>query len=77
MQNPIKKLLSSTRGAMDIAGVVVNVVLATALIPVVAVQIANTTNLSSTEETLLGLTTLFIVLGLIVSVARSAGLFRK
>ncbi len=70
-------LKRSVRGSMNIAGIVVSVVLVTALIPVVAVQIANATNLTATEETLLGLTTLFIVLGLIVSVAKSVGLFKK
>lgn len=77
MRSAISKLVASTKGAFNIASVVVNVVLVTALIPVVAVQIANATNLTSTEETLLGLTTLFIILGLIVSVAKTAGLFRS
>lgn len=59
------------------AGIVVSVVMATALIPVVAVQVAGTTNISATESTLLALTTLFIILGLIYGVARSTGLVGK
>ena len=74
----LDKLRNSVRGsANSITGVVVSVVLVTALIPVIAVQIANATNLTTTETTILGLTTTFIVLGLIVGVAKSSGLLSK
>lgn len=71
------KMLRTTRGAFNIIDVVIMVVLTTALIPTIAVQIAGTTNLSSNEQTLLGLTTLFLILGLIVSVAKGSGLIGK
>lgn len=64
-------------GAGAITGVVVSVVLVTALIPVIAEQIAGATNLTTTETTILGLTTTFIVLGLIVGVAKKSGLLSR
>jgi len=42
------------KGAIDITSVVVDVVLVTALIPVIYTFIANAENLSATETTLLG-----------------------
>ena len=71
------KLWKSTKGAIDITSVVVDVVLVTALIPVIVTFIANAENLTSTEETLLGLTTLFIVLALIFSIVKQSGLTNK
>jgi len=70
-------MLGDIKGAFDIAGVVVDVVLVVALIPVIAGQISVATNLSSTETTLLGLTTLFIVLALIINIARQSGLIKR
>lgn len=55
-------------------GALVGIVFATALIPVIAVQIAGTTNLTSTEETILGLVTLFLVLGVVYGIAKSSGI---
>lgn len=69
-----KKLQMDKRAMADITGIVVNVVLVTALIPVIVTFIAEADNLSATETTLLGLTTLFIVLGLVFSVIRGSGL---
>ena len=65
------------KGALDITSVVVDVVLVTALIPVIVTFIANAENLTATETTLLGLTTLFIVLGLIFSIVKQSGLMNK
>lgn len=73
----LSKLSRSQKGSAQITGVVVSVVLVTALIPVIANQIAGATNLSATETTILSLTTTFIVLGLIVGVARKSGLLKK
>jgi len=75
--NPLAKLISSAKGAMNIAEVVVDVVLVVALIPVIATFIASATNLTTTEETILGLTTLFIVLALVFSIGKQAGLIKK
>lgn len=77
MSNVLAKLNRSRKGSVGITGVVVSVVLVTALIPVIADQIAGATNLTATETTILSLTTTFIVLGLIVGVARQSGLLRK
>jgi hypothetical protein len=73
----MKQLYESVKASMDITGVVVDVVLVTALIPVIATFIANATNLSTTEKTILGLTTLFIVLALVFNIARQSGLIKK
>lgn len=70
----IAKYFGSVKGALDITSVVVDVVMVTALLPVIYTFIANAENLSATERTLLGLTTLFIVLALIFNIARQSGL---
>jgi len=75
--NPLAKLISSAKGAMNIAEIVVDVVLVVALIPVIATFIASATNLTTTETTILGLTTLFIVLALVFSIGKQAGLIKK
>lgn len=69
-----RSLFRSVRGGLDITGVVVNVVLVTALIPVIVTFIANAENLTTTESTLLGLTTLFIVLALVFNIVKQSGL---
>lgn len=69
-----KMLQMNKKAGIDITGVVVNVVLVTALIPVIVTFIANATNLTATETTLLGLTTLFIVLGLVFNIVKQSGL---
>lgn len=61
-------------GAMNISGVVVDVILVIALIPVIVTFIAGAQNLTPTEVTLLSLVTLFIVLGLVYAVMRQTGL---
>ena len=75
--NPIKKLWASCKGAINITSVVVDVVLVTALIPVIVTFISSAENLTTTESTLLGLTTLFIVLALVFSIVQQSGLVRK
>ena len=74
--NPIKQLLQSCKGAINITGVVVDVVLVTALIPVIVTFINSAENLTTTESTLLGLTTLFIVLALVFSIVKQSGLVK-
>jgi len=74
--NPIKRLWGSCRGAINITAVVVDVVLVTALIPVIVTFIDSAENLTTTESTLLGLTTLFIVLALVFSIVKSSGLIK-
>jgi len=73
----LKKLWLSTKGAMDISGVVVDVVLVVALIPVIKAFIAGAENLSSTETVLLSLVTLFIVLALVFSIGKQSGLIKS
>lgn len=67
-------LWNSVKGSLDITSVVVDVVLVTALIPVIVTFISNATNLTATETTLLGLTTLFIVLALVFNIVKQSGL---
>ena len=74
---PFGKMYSRVKGALDITGVVVDVVLVVALIPVIVTFISNATNLTSTEEMLLSLTTLFIVLALIFNIGKQSGLIKK
>lgn len=73
----VKALKRSVKGAMDISGIVIDVVLVVALIPVIMTFINNAENLSATETTLLGLTSLFIVLGLVFAIGRQMGLIKK
>ena len=73
----LKQLLTSCKGAIQITSVVIDVVLVTALIPVIVTFIASAENLTTTESTLLGLTTLFIVLALVFNVVRGSGLVKK
>lgn len=73
----MRNLYKDVKGALDITGVVVDVVLVTALIPVIVTFIANATNLTTTESTLLGLTTLFIVLALVFNIVKQSGLMDK
>ena len=77
MKQALKSMLDSTKGAIDITGVVVDVVLVTALIPVIITFISNAENLTTTESTLLGLTTLFIVLALVFNIVKQSGLTSK
>lgn len=75
--NPLNKFWASCKGAINITSVVVDVVLVTALIPVIVTFISSAPNLTTTEETLLGLTTLFIVLALVFSIVQQSGLVHK
>lgn len=77
MKAYIIKLMNSVKGAMSITDVVVDVALVTALIPVIKTFISSANNLTATETTLLALTTLLIVIGLIVAVIKQSGLGRK
>jgi len=72
----LKKLFDSTKGSVNMTSVIVDVVLVTALIPIIATFIANATNLTATETTILGLTTLFIVLGLVFAIGKQTGLIK-
>jgi len=76
MQPVLKKLIECTKGSIDVTGVVVDVVLVTALIPVIVTFITNAENLSTTESTLLGLTTLFIILGIVFAIGKQTGLIK-
>ena len=61
----------------SIVGLVVEVVLVVTLVPVIAVYIASAQNLTTTEKTILGLATTFIILGLIYAIAKSSGIMGK
>jgi len=54
----------------------VEIIIVTALLPIIAVTIASTQNLSATETTLLTLVTLFLIIGLIYGIAKSEGLIK-
>ena len=73
----VSSLINSIKGAMDITSIVVDVALVVALIPVIATFIANATNLTATQTTLLGLTTLFIILALVFNIGKQSGLIGK
>jgi hypothetical protein len=77
MQSLKAKLIVSSKRAMDITGIVVDVALVVALIPVIKTFIAGADNLTATETVLLGLVTLFIVLALVVMIGRQSGLIKK
>jgi len=77
MKKALLKLCNNVKGAIDVGALVVYVVLVTALIPIIVTFIANAENLSTTESTLLGLTTLFIILALIFNIVKQSGLIGK
>ena len=77
MKKALKSMLSSCKGAISVTAVVVDIVLVTALIPVIVTFISNAENLTATETTLLGLTTLFIILGLVFAIVKQSGLGGK
>lgn len=77
MKSALKSMLISCKGAVDITGVVVDVALVVALIPVIKTFISDADNLTATETLLLGLVTLFIVLGLVVMIGKQTGLIKK
>jgi len=77
MNKLIAKFVSSSKGAMDITGIVIDVVLVVALIPVIVTFISGADNLTATETTILGLTTLFIVLGLVFAIGKQTGMIKK
>lgn len=79
----MKKLIQSLKGSLDITGIVVDVVLLVALIPVVVGLIATveesatgTVTLTS-EVVILGLTTLFLVMAFVFAVVKQSGLISK
>lgn len=76
MNKFLAKLAKSKTGTSSgaVVGIVVSVVIVTALIPVIADRVAGATNLSASETTILQLSTTFIVLGLIVLIAKKTGL---
>lgn len=77
MKKTLSKMFSSVKGAMNITSIIVDVVLVVALIPIIVSFIGNAENLTTTESTLLGLTTTFIVLGLIFAVGKQTGLIKS
>jgi len=62
---------------VNIVKTTVEIIVVTVLLPVIAVQIASTQNLTTAETTILGLTTLFLILGLIYGIAKQEGLLNK
>jgi len=76
MLKTLKKLLDSCKGAMNVLAITFEVIVVVTLVPVIAVAIATATNLSTTEETLLGLVTLLIVLGLLFAIGKQSGIIK-
>ena len=74
---PFSRMLESVKGAINITGVVVDVALVVALIPIIKQFISDATNLSSSETLLLGLVTLIIVLALVFNIAKQSGLMKN
>lgn len=71
-----KKLVGNKKGvsAGAMVGLLVAIILVVNLIPTVADTIGSATNLTTAQSNILGLTTTFIVLGVIVLVAKKSGL---
>jgi len=77
MKKALKRMMMDVKGAISITGVVVDVALVVALIPVIKTFIGEATNLTATETLLLGLTTLFIVIALVFNIIKQSGLQKK
>ena len=73
----LKKLLASSKGAINVMNTVIEVVIVVVLIPVIVGFIADAENLTATETTLLGLVSLFIILALVFGIVKSSGLTKK
>ena len=73
----LKKLLASSKGAINVMNTVIEVVIVVVLIPVIVGFIATAENLTATETTLLGLVSLFIILALVFGIVKSSGLTKK
>lgn len=58
----------------NIVKVTVEIIIVTALLPIISITIAGTQNLTATETTLLTLVTLFLIIGLIFGIAKQEGL---
>ena len=71
----MKSLLKAKAG-MEIVGIVVDVALVVALIPVIKTFIADADNLTTSEATILGLVTLIIVLALVYNIGKQSGLIK-
>lgn len=71
-----KQIVKNRKGqsAKGVVGIVVAVVIIVNLIPIVADQIGSATNLTTAQSTILGLTTTFLVLGVVVLAAKKSGL---
>lgn len=61
---------------VNVVKTTVEIIIVTALLPIIAVTIASTQNLTATETTLLALVTLFLIIGLIYGIAKSEGLIK-
>jgi hypothetical protein len=77
MLKALKRMFGNVKGAIDITSVVVDVVLVTALIPVIKTFISSATNLTATEIVLLSLVSLFIVIALVMNIVKQSGLTSK
>lgn len=77
MLKALKSVPKKAQSGGALIGIVVTVIFAIVLIPVLADLIGSAQNLTTTESTLLSFVTLFIVLGVIVLVARKTGLMKS
>jgi hypothetical protein len=77
MIKALKQMFNTAKGALDITSVVVDVVLVTALIPVIKTFISGAQNLSATELVLLTLVSLFIIIALVMNIVKQSGLTSK
>ena len=77
MNKLLQKFVKSMKGSMDVSSVVVDVALVVALVPIIKTFISDADNLTTSETALLGMVTLFIVLGLIFMVGKQTGLIKS
>lgn len=72
----MQKLIKSVKGAINVTGIVVEVLLVVTLIPVIKTMISGAANLTATETALLSMVTLFLVIGLVFIVGKQTGLIK-
>lgn len=89
MKNALKKLFSNIKGAIDITGIVVDVILVVALIPVIVLFISNSKTLydenntiirqglSTPEYAIISLIATFLVIGLVFMIGKQSGLIKN
>ena len=73
----LKDCMKAVKKPVDIVSIVVDIVVLVAMIPIIKTFVASAENLTTTETTLLGLVSLFLILGAVFVTVKRSGLKSK